>query len=297
MIVTCWSVKGGSGTSVVAGALAVAWSAGRPVLAVDLAGDLPAVIGMTASPGPGVVDWLHAGSGVGAAALEALAVAAGPSLRVLHRGGDAGDLRPAGETDGGRRGIGDSRWRAFAAAMSAVPADVVIDAGLAPLPAELAAVTDASLVVIRPCFLALRRASTARDVPTGVVVINEPGRSLGRRDIERVLGIRVAAEMRLDPAVARAVDVGLIAARLPASLAQLAKAVDRWAGGTAVAHRRPEPERLPGFSPANAPDVAAATFGGGLDASDAARMPWAGASAVPLAGHANGSASAWEGWQ
>ena len=238
MIVTCWSVKGGSGTSAVAGGLAVAWAGERPVLAVDLAGDLPAVIGMTAPTGPGVLDWLRAGSGVGAAALEALVVDAAPGLRVLHRG-DAPDARGIDVADG--------RWRAFVEALSAVGADVVIDAGLVPLPPEVAARTDASLLVIRPCFLALRRASTAAEVPTGVVVIAEPGRALGRRDVEQVLGIRTVAEMRLDPAVARAVDAGLLASRLPPSLGQLAKSVDRWAA-RAVAPRAPEPEPLPGLS-------------------------------------------------
>jgi hypothetical protein len=242
MIVTCWSVKGGSGTSVVAGGLAVAWAAARPVLAVDLAGDLPAVLGVAAPSGPGVVEWLHAGRGVGGAALHALAVDAVPGLRVLHRGG------PTEGQVGGRAGdVADGRWAAFAEAMAAVGTDVVIDAGLAPLPLELAARTDASLLVIRPCFLALRRLSAAGDVPAGAVVISEPGRALGRRDIERVLGIRIAAEMRLDPAVARAVDAGLLASRLPASLAHLAKAVERWAGGPAVTARRGEAVPLPGF--------------------------------------------------
>lgn len=259
MIVTCWSVKGGSGTSVVAGGLAVAWSAERRVLAVDLAGDLPALIGLESPPGPGVVDWLHAGSGVGTAALHALAVDAGRGLRVLHRGGTA-EAALGGAADDGRRSVPAGRWTALAEAMAAVGTDVVIDAGLAPLPPELAAHTDASLLVIRPCFLALRRLSAARDVPAGAVVINEPGRALGRRDIERVLGIRIAAEMRIDPAVARAVDAGLLASRLPSSLAQLARAVDRWAGGPAVNALRPEP--LPGFAaPADTVSLLAALAG------------------------------------
>jgi hypothetical protein len=241
MIVICWSVKGGSGTSVVAAGLAVAWATDRPVLAVDLAGDLPAVLGLEPPTGPGVADWLHAGSGVGAAALHALAVDAGPNLRVLHRGGrGAAPDETAGD-------VGDGRWAAFTDAMTAAGTDVVIDAGLAPLPRELAGGPHPSLVVIRPCFLALRRASAVADVPTGAVVINEPGRSLGRRDVERVLGVRTAAEIRIDPAVARAVDSGLLVSRLPATLARLAKDVDRWAGGPAMAGRRVDPE-LPGFA-------------------------------------------------
>ena len=246
MIVTSWSVKGGSGTSVVAGGLAVSWAAARPVLAVDLAGDLPAVIGVAAPSGPGVVDWLHAGGGVGAAALHALAVDAAPGVRVVHRGGASG-AEPGDGTWGVAHGVPAGRWAALAEAMAAIGTDVVVDAGLAPLPPELAARSHASLLVIRPCFLALRRLSATADVPAGAVVITEPGRALGRRDIERVLGIRVAAEMRLDPAVARAVDAGLLASRLPASVTHLAKAVDRWADGPAVDARRAESVPLPGF--------------------------------------------------
>src|SRR5688500_11209132 len=152
MIVTCWSVKGGSGTSVVAGGLAVAWAAERRVLAVDLAGDLPALIGLESPPGPGVVDWLAAGGGVGTAALHALAFDAGRGLRVLHRGGTAAAaLGGAPDTDDAGRSLPTGRWTAFAEAMAAIGTDVVIDAGLAPLPPELAAHTDASLLVIRPC--------------------------------------------------------------------------------------------------------------------------------------------------
>ena len=59
--------------------------------------------------------------------------------------------------------------------------------------------------------------SPAIDVrPTGVVLIDEPGRALTSRDVEHALGVPVVAEARLDPAVARAVDAGL--ARSPGFL-------------------------------------------------------------------------------
>jgi hypothetical protein len=53
-----------------------------------------------------------------------------------------------------------------------------------------------------------------------VVLINEPGRALGRKDIESVLGIPVVADVLIDPNVARAVDAGLLAGRLPRTLAR-----------------------------------------------------------------------------
>jgi hypothetical protein len=201
VIITCWSTKGGSGTSVVAAALSVCLAERGPVVAVDLGGDLPSVLGVAADEAPGVVDWLHASSGVGAAALTALAFDAGRGLRVLQRG--RGPVGP------------DARWTALADALADTDATVVVDAGTAPLPAPLLRSSAESLLVVRPCFLALRRVSCCDATPTGVVVIAEPGRALGRRDVERVTGVRVLAELPLDPAVARAVDAGLLASRLP----------------------------------------------------------------------------------
>jgi hypothetical protein len=51
--------------------------------------------------------------------------------------------------------------------------------------------------------------------PSGVVVVDEPGRALSERDIEAALGAPIVASVSLDPAIARAVDSGLLAARLP----------------------------------------------------------------------------------
>ena len=56
--------------------------------------------------------------------------------------------------------------------------------------------------------------------PTGVVVISEPGRALGPDDVGHSVGAAVVARVSLDPAVARAVDAGFFAARVPRSLAR-----------------------------------------------------------------------------
>ena len=53
-----------------------------------------------------------------------------------------------------------------------------------------------------------------------MVLIDEPGRALRARDVEHALGAPVIAEIGYDPAVARAVDAGLLVARLPRSLVQ-----------------------------------------------------------------------------
>jgi hypothetical protein len=98
---------------------------------------------------------------------------------------------------------------------------VVADLGIPP-PELLPLLTraDASLLVIRPCYLALRRATELPARPTGIVLVGEPGRALGRREVEDVTGVRVLADVDVEPSVARAVDAGLLAARLPRGLAR-----------------------------------------------------------------------------
>jgi hypothetical protein len=72
--------------------------------------------------------------------------------------------------------------------------------------------------VLRPCYIALRRALAAPLRPSAVVLVEEPGRSLGRRDVEDVLGVPVRAQIPWDPAVARSVDAGLLGTRVPRPL-------------------------------------------------------------------------------
>lgn len=199
-MITCWSSKGGSGTTVVAAALAtiLAGDDGSALL-VDLAGDVPAALGLP-EPVRGLTSW---GPG---ADLSRFTVEAGPRLNVLPRG--PGDLPP---------GIGT----ALAMALS-LRGQVVVDAGLvAEGPAvDLAMAATASLLVVRPCFLALRRAVAAPLRPSGVVLVDEPGRSLGPSDVEAALGVPIVAVVPWDPAVARRVDAGLLGSALPRGLAR-----------------------------------------------------------------------------
>jgi len=56
MFTLCFAAKGGSGTTVVATALAL--TAAPPSLLVDLDGEVPAVLGLPEPDRPGVADWL-----------------------------------------------------------------------------------------------------------------------------------------------------------------------------------------------------------------------------------------------
>ena len=212
MVVACWSAKGGSGTTVVAAALGLLWarSSAHGAVLVDLGGDLPTVLGAPPPTGPGVVDWLAADAEPDA--LDRLAVDVGDRLRLVPRGGGAA-------TGGGER---------LVEALADRPT-VVVDCGppLSRLGVTVATAAPTSLLVIRPCFLALRRAAEAGIRPTGVVVVEEGSRVLGRRDLAESLGVATTARVRWDPAVARAVDAGTLAARLPRSLARGLRGVRR----------------------------------------------------------------------
>ena len=210
MVVCCWSAKGGQGTSVVACALALRLAQSSPLGAVlvDLAGDAPAVAGMPdAQCGVGVADWLREGHGVPSDALARLEVPVTAGLALLPRG--AGELRV-------------ERADVLAAVLRAESRPVVVDAGVVAdgdsVAALLAAAADESLLVTRPCYLALRRARTAPVRPSGLVVVHEPGRALSAADVEDALDVPVYAEVDLTVRIARLVDAGVFVARAPRSL-------------------------------------------------------------------------------
>lgn len=219
MLVSCWSVKGGVGTTVVAAALAMLLAARSPAGSVlaDLAGDCPAVLGLPDPPreSPGLSAWLAAGPETPADALRRLEVPAAPGVALLPRGD------PSRRPGPGRPGL-------LAAVLDQGPRPTVADCGRLPSTVATDLVTRArqSLLVLRPCYLALRRAAQCPLRPTGVVLIREPGRALTATDIDQTLATPVVATLDLDPAVARAVDAGLLATRLPRSLSRpLAKAI------------------------------------------------------------------------
>jgi len=212
MFTTCWSVKGGSGTTVVAASLAIAHAqARRRVVLADLAGDLPAALGVAEPGGPGLTEWLEAGTNVPDDALARLASSVSADVELIGRGGAPVSTEAAGSAAGSRL--------AHALRSYADGAELVVDCGRADSAptATLVAESDRSLLVLRPCYLALRRA-VAAPRPSGVVLVCEPDRALAAADVEDVLGVRVIAEIPWDPAVARAVDAGLLSTRLPRRL-------------------------------------------------------------------------------
>ena len=207
MLVACWLVKGGVGTTVVAAVVALHLARGDAagVVLADLAGDAPAVLGLPEPASPGLAGWLSAGDEVPADALARLEIEVAPGLRLLARG--SGDL-PA------------DRAEVLAAVLDRSPRTSVVDCGRAdgPVAAALIERAQQSLLVTRPCYVALRRAMQSPVQPTGVVVVNEPGRVLSAADVGQAARAPVVAVVEIDPSVARLVDSGLLTGRLPRSL-------------------------------------------------------------------------------
>jgi hypothetical protein len=207
MYTLCWSPKGGSGTTLVTAVLAVLAARLQPTVVIDLGGDIAPTLGADVAVAPGAGDWLCT-SGAPVERLWQLAHRCGPT--------DGPDLRvvPQGAMPAGDRLV-DLAAERIAAAAATYDGLVIVDAGRIVPHGPLVACAARSLMVVRPCFLALRRASVLDLTGSGIVLIDEPGRSLGRHDIEHALGVPVAAELPWDPAIARAVDAGLLRSRVP----------------------------------------------------------------------------------
>jgi hypothetical protein len=213
-LISAWSAKGGAGTTVVTVGLAAALAdrSGDDVLLVDLAGDLPAAMGM-AEPAQGLSDWMLAGPDVTLDALARLEIETPVrNVSLLGLGGASGWL--------------PDRLAAFVGLLAADQRLVVVDAGVLTrlggdqigLGEAVTSRADVSLLVTRACYLAMRRAINLGRHPDGVVVVRENGRALDSGDVERLLDAPLVARVDIDPAVARLVDSGLLASRPPRAL-------------------------------------------------------------------------------
>lgn len=199
-----YSVKGGSGTTVTAAATALAFAQqhGRALL-VDLCGDAPAALGMAEPTGPGANDWLNEHSTADDESLLLLSSPADLGLLVVHRGSDSV--------------LGIPRWSELARILESLPMPVVVDAGTRHVPDSFFDAASKRLLVTRPCYLSLRRAINAPRAH-GIVLMNESGRALTSHDVESVLSTQVVATIPHESTISRAVDAGLLAARMPALL-------------------------------------------------------------------------------
>jgi hypothetical protein len=245
VLLALWSPKGGAGTSVLAAACALVLARrAEGARLADLGGDQPAIFALATDPATGLIDWLAAGPEAPPDALERLAVAAAPGIALLPRGAVDRTLvapeEPSLATSTSAAGVErhgrsapeepslatstSEAGAALAVALRDGPVPTVVDAGTAAAPATraLVEVADLSVVVLRGCYLGLRRAVhdplLAR--AAGIVLVEEQGRSLGAAEVCDVLDQPVLARVPARSTIARAVDAGVLAARLPDALAR-----------------------------------------------------------------------------
>jgi len=203
----------------------------EPTLVVDLCGDLPAVLGENEDARPGLSDWCTTatqgqhhewdGSDQAREQLGDLVVEVAPDLAYLPLGTTA--LPPSAAPV--------LEW------LQDCPDQLIIDCGVLDNESTSAAMgfrrevalrCDVSIVVLRQCFLTLRAMHNAAIEPTGVVLVREERRHLGRSDVEAAAGAPVIAEIAYDSSIFRSIDAGLARATLPRRLVRtLAEAVQR----------------------------------------------------------------------
>ena len=225
MLLALWSPKGGSGTSVVAASLSLVSAARGQTRLADLAGDQPAILGLPPLDArPTLVDWLAAGPSTPSEWLDEIAVQVVPRLFLLP-GGPATQAAPP----------------EAGAALAVALRDgglTVADVGSGPDESDGAGravvdVADLTLMVIRPCYLALRRAVADPRLGSSAaaILVEDAGRALDADDVAAVLGLPVAGRFPVRPEIARAVDAGVLRDQLPAPLATAAGLVlDRLTG-------------------------------------------------------------------
>jgi hypothetical protein len=172
---------------------------------VDLAGDIPSALGIAEPSGEGVMNWLQQQH----VPIQSLQIPVTARVSLIPRGNDSllhHDLTA-------------EHCNSLATELDTSNELTVVDAGSGHIP-QLINNATTSLLVIRPCYLALRKAAHLSVKPHGIVLINEPGRSLGKCDVESVVGAPVLVDLPLDPTIARCVDAGLLASRIPTVLSQ-----------------------------------------------------------------------------
>ena len=224
MLLALWSPKGGSGTSVVAAALALVAAARGETRLADLGGDQPAILGLPPLASfATLVDWLAGGASSPTEWLDDMALPVVPGLSLLPGGPAAAAAPEAGAALA--VALRDSETAIVDVGSGA---DRIDGAGRAVVD-----IADAAVIVMRPCYLGLRAAvaDPRLGASAGVVVIEEPGRALDGEDVASVLGLPVIGRFPYRAEIARAVDAGVLRDRLPAALSRGAGTVlDRLAG-------------------------------------------------------------------
>ena len=201
-----FSAKGGVGCSVITTALALLSAERQPTLLVDLRGDLDTILGL-APVAEGLTDWFRIDQ-PSPDLLHRIEVPVSEKLSLLPRGSCRSPARP-------------DRYRLLAHLLRHDARTVVVDVGTHAVPAvALLSEATSTLLVTRACYLALRAAQKG-PTPDGIVLVVEGGRAFRRSEVISSVGAPIEVELPWDRSVARAVDSGLLGARMPRTLRAL----------------------------------------------------------------------------
>jgi hypothetical protein len=177
--------KGGQGTTTVAASLAVtAARCNRRVVLIDTGGDAASILD---HPPTTPADDLSSGIAE-ASPIDGVELVHLPADRI-----DADTVRTVSE-------------------LATNSTAVIVDAGVDPaVVRQFDAVRPRPqrLLVVRPCYLAIRRAAAVPYTPDHIVLVRERLRSLTTDDVERALSLPVTT-VDHDPVIARAIDAGLL---------------------------------------------------------------------------------------
>jgi len=166
------------------------------------------MVGSSEPAGPGITEWLAADGDVPIAALDRIQLSLSENISLLPKGRKAF--------------VDNQRNGEFVRYLQQQSASVVADLGVvdqhSTFALDVLSSASRSVLVLRSCFVSLRRALALNLSPTDIVLIEEPQRALCRGDVEDVLGQKLSAVIPFDPAIARCVDAGLLLAKLPEPL-------------------------------------------------------------------------------
>lgn len=219
MLISVWSPKGGVGTSTIAVALAATVTeCHRDVRLIDLGGDAPAIVGVRVPDHLGIGDLLRAAPATPTTALDAISVDIGE--RFSYVGPGRVDRAAGCEPPAAEAGLSVSQ---FVNAVRSHAAICVVDCQTVGTALERALVanSDLALIVVQPCFVLLQRTTQLQSLvaaSSGVVYLEDQGRSLTAADVGGILGRPLLAKIQRSHEVARTIDAGVLLRRRPAAL-------------------------------------------------------------------------------
>ncbi|MCA1840377.1 MAG: CpaE family protein [Actinomycetota bacterium] len=231
-LVTVWSPKGGSGSSVIACSLAAeSASLGSDVLLLDLDldnGDVASIITgdqSSAVRGPlkSIADLLGVVDEIDESAIDSIAMSTDYGFKVVLSPSSFGEMALFKPTDIVRV------TQVARASASLVLADA--PSGYSELLAALAEESDRFFVVVIPTVLSLKRARDALRFlgqsgigsPKVSIIMNQSVKGpISHQEVESILGTRVDAEVRADLEVLRATDKGEVSTSMRRDLRRLA---------------------------------------------------------------------------